>query len=40
MFSLDNGSGRRFLLRSRLFSDAENARLQGLHGLSIDPPHA
>ena len=29
MFSLDNGSGCRFLLRSRLFSDAENAALQG-----------
>jgi len=29
MFSLDNGSGRRFLLRSRLFSDGENTALQG-----------
>jgi len=28
MFSLDNGTGRRFLLRSRLFTDAENALLQ------------
>jgi uncharacterized protein (DUF779 family) len=27
MFSLDNGTGRRFLLRSRLFSDAELATL-------------
>ena len=27
MFSLDNGTGRRFLTRSRLFSDAENAAL-------------
>jgi len=27
MFSLDNGTGRRFLTRSRLFSDAELARL-------------
>ncbi|WP_313707250.1 DUF779 domain-containing protein [Massilia sp.] len=28
MFSLDNGTGRRFLTRSRLFSDAECALLQ------------
>jgi uncharacterized protein (DUF779 family) len=28
MFSLENGSGKRFLLRSRLFSDAECATLQ------------
>lgn len=27
MFSLDNGTGRRFLTRSRLFSDAEVAAL-------------
>ncbi|MBP1208389.1 uncharacterized protein (DUF779 family) [Duganella sp. 1411] len=27
MFSLDNGTGRRFLTRSRLFSDAELAAL-------------
>lgn len=27
MFSLDNGTGLRFLTRSRLFSDAEAARL-------------
>ena len=27
MFSLDNGTGRRFLTRSRLFSDEELARL-------------
>jgi uncharacterized protein (DUF779 family) len=28
MFSLENGSGKRFLLRSRLFSDAECDALQ------------
>ena len=28
MFSLDNGTGMRFLLRSRLFTDDENAALQ------------
>ena len=28
MFSLENGEGLRFLVRSRLFSDAEYARLQ------------
>ena len=27
MFSLDNGTGRRFLTRSRLFTDAESAAL-------------
>jgi len=27
MFSLDNGTGKRFLTRSRLFSDAENTAL-------------
>jgi len=27
MFSLENGTGKRFLTRSRLFSDEENARL-------------
>jgi uncharacterized protein (DUF779 family) len=27
MFSLDNGTGKRFLTRSRLFSDVENAAL-------------
>lgn len=27
MFSLDNGTGRRFLTRSRLFTDHENAAL-------------
>ena len=27
MFSLDNGTGKRFLTRSRLFTDEENARL-------------
>ena len=30
MFSLDNGTGRRFLTRSRLFSDEELAALQPL----------
>jgi len=28
MFSLDNGTGRRFLTRSRLFTDAENEQLR------------
>jgi uncharacterized protein (DUF779 family) len=28
MFSLDNGTGRRFLVRSRLFSDEECGRLR------------
>jgi len=28
MFSLDNGTGKRFLTRSRLFSDAEYAQLE------------
>jgi uncharacterized protein (DUF779 family) len=28
MFSLDNGSGKRFLTRSRLYSDDEAARLE------------
>ena len=28
MFSLDNGTGRRFLTRSRMFTDAELAQLQ------------
>ena len=28
MFSLDNGTGKRFLTRSRLFTDEELARLQ------------
>jgi len=28
MFSLDNGTGRRFLTRSRLFTDEENDRLR------------
>ncbi|NHZ44867.1 DUF779 domain-containing protein [Massilia aquatica] len=35
MFSLDNGTGRRFLTRSRLFSDAEFADLAAVH---IGPP--
>jgi uncharacterized protein (DUF779 family) len=30
MFSLDNGSGKRFLTRSRLFTDAENTLLEGI----------
>jgi uncharacterized protein (DUF779 family) len=30
MFSLDNGSGKRFLTRSRLFTDAENTLLEGV----------
>jgi uncharacterized protein (DUF779 family) len=29
MFSLDNGTGQRFLTRSRLFTDAELQQLQG-----------
>ena len=29
MFSLENGTGRRFLLRSRLFDDAESTALNG-----------
>jgi len=29
MFSLDNGTGRRFLTRSRLFTDSENSALAG-----------
>lgn len=29
MFSLDNGTGRRFLVRSRLFSDEEWQQLEG-----------
>ncbi len=33
MFSLDNGTGRRFLTRSRLFTDEEN-RLLGAHPAS------
>jgi len=28
MFSLENGTGKRFLTRSRLFSDEENAQLK------------
>ena len=31
MFSLDNGTGRRFLTRSRLFSDEESAALAQSH---------
>jgi uncharacterized protein (DUF779 family) len=32
MFSLDNGTGRRFLTRSRLFTDAESALLDPVNG--------
>jgi uncharacterized protein (DUF779 family) len=32
MFSLDNGTGRRFLTRSRLFTDAESALLDPVSG--------
>jgi uncharacterized protein (DUF779 family) len=32
MFSLDNGTGRRFLTRSRLFTDAESALLDRVNG--------
>ena len=37
MFSLDNGTGRRFLTRSRLFTDEESALLEGrrTHGDSL-----
>jgi len=35
MFSLDNGTGKRFLTRSRLFSDDEQARL---HAPPSGPP--
>lgn len=31
MFSLDNGTGRRFLVRSRLFTDDEFAQLEPVH---------
>ena len=31
MFSLDNGTGKRFLTRSRLFSDAEYAQLNAIN---------
>ena len=34
MFSLDNGTGKRFLTRSRLFTDAENALLDASPNLS------
>ena len=37
MFSLDNGSGKRFLTRSRLFTDDENLLLDGVV-LSRPPP--
>jgi uncharacterized protein (DUF779 family) len=29
MFSLDNGTGKRFLTRSRLYTDEESAQLEG-----------
>ena len=37
MFSLDNGTGRRFLTRSRLYTDEESALLEspGRHGDSV-----
>jgi len=35
MFSLDNGTGRRFLVRSRLFSESERTRLESV---SFPPP--
>ena len=40
MFSLDNGTGQRFLTRSRLFTDAELARLRtpSTHPLTIGSP--
>ncbi len=31
MFSLENGTGKRFLTRSRLFTEAERLRLSPLH---------
>ena len=37
MFSLDNGSGKRFLTRSRLFTDEENLLLEGVV-LARPPP--
>jgi uncharacterized protein (DUF779 family) len=37
MFSLDNGTGRRFLTRSRLFTDEEYALLRGQPRSSIMP---
>jgi hypothetical protein len=37
MFSLDNGTGRRFLTRSRIYTDEEAAQLEGkrTHGDSL-----
>lgn len=37
MFSLDNGTGKRFLTRSRLYTDEESALLEGrrTHGDSL-----
>jgi len=37
MFSLDNGTGQRFLTRSRLFTDAELARLRTLPTVTLGP---
>ena len=37
MFSLDNGTGKRFLTRSRLFSDEENKLLE--QTVLIRPEH-
>ncbi|MBC3871115.1 DUF779 domain-containing protein [Undibacterium oligocarboniphilum] len=36
MFSLDNGTGKRFLTRSHLFTDEENAQLEQ-QGLPVRP---
>jgi hypothetical protein len=38
MFSLDNGTGKRFLTRSRLFSDEELRRLQTQPAIRPDEP--
>src|SRR5450830_846707 len=34
MFSLDNGTGKRFLTRSRLFADEEYAKLEAMNAVS------
>jgi uncharacterized protein (DUF779 family) len=39
MFSLDNGTGKRFLTRSRLFTDEDNAALDK-QPLAFGPQHA
>lgn len=36
MFSLDNGTGKRFLVRSRLFSESERARLESVSSADRD----